>query len=264
MAKILTDSKHYNDIAKAIIDNKELMGQIFPSEMADAINQACAEKYAKGKQEEHDKFWDSLQQNGARTNYGYAFQRYTRDMFYPKWDINLTACSEMFNYFEQYSATPFDFASRLNECKVKFSTSQLKSGTHLFYFTSFSKLPHIDLSNHTSNANYMFAMNEHLETIEKITSNEKIVWTKSFDATTALGNGYMPLKNIVFDGVIGSSIDFRWCPLLTADSVWSIINALKTLAPTDSAQTLTLHSTVKENLTTEQEARIYQRGWTLA
>lgn len=57
------------------------------------------------------------------------------------------------------------------------------------------------------------------------------------------------------------SITFYNASHLTDESIQSIINGL---AQAETAQTLTLHSTVKAKLTEEQIAAINEKGWTLA
>ena len=236
MGIVLTDNKHYKDIAQAIRDNKELMGQLFPSEMADAINQACAENYTKGKQEEHNLMWNSIQNhdNGATANYAYKFRAWKREAFYPIKNIKPTTVEYMFAFFEQNSAIPFNLKDRLNECNVTLDTSSCTTFNFGFYFTSFSELPHINMSSLT-NASYTFAYNTYLKKIEKITVNENAKWTNAFDNDTAL-------EEVYFDGKIGNNISFASSSLLTSDSIDSIINALKQ----DAGKVLTLNSVVKQ------------------
>ena len=51
MGTIITQSKHYSDIANAIRDNKATEETFTPDQMADEINNACVAQYEKGFQE---------------------------------------------------------------------------------------------------------------------------------------------------------------------------------------------------------------------
>lgn len=70
------------------------------------------------------------------------------------------------------------------------------------------------------------------------------------------------LRVITFNPeTIHISVTFYNAPHLTDESIQSIINGL---AQVTTAQTLTLHASVKAKLTEEQIATINEKGWTLA
>lgn len=70
------------------------------------------------------------------------------------------------------------------------------------------------------------------------------------------------LKNISFvENTIKIAINFPDSPLLTDESIQSIINGLATVS---TAQTLTFHKDVKAKLKTEQLTTITNKNWTLA
>lgn len=131
MAKVMTDDKHYKDIAKTIRDNdvwgifKDDEGnpsKFKPEEMAANVNQIIYDSYdyaffdgyndgyAQGwdsswyeaklyfTEEAYNNFWDLLQEGGNRVDYKYAFTRlnFNRDNFKPKYDIKPTAAEDMF------------------------------------------------------------------------------------------------------------------------------------------------------------------------
>ena len=82
--------------------------------------------------------------------------------------------------------------------------------------------------------------------------------------TENLGTAFncQSLANITFKaGTIRYSISFINSGRLSNDSIQSIIDGL---AQVTTAQTLTLHATVKAKLTEEQIATINEKGWTLA
>ncbi|MBR6510533.1 MAG: hypothetical protein IKT38_08010 [Clostridia bacterium] len=76
-------------------------------------------------------------------------------------------------------------------------------------------------------------------------------------------SGCTALENIIFIGTINVTISFQDCPLLTVDSLNSIVTALKDLKG-QTTQTITLHTTSKAKLTTEQISIIKNKNWTLA
>ena len=218
-----------------------------------------------GKKAEYDKWWDTLQPNDDLYGYTYSFYKWSRNIFFPKKNLICSSCTSMFQFFEQRNTEPFDLAARLEECGKVLDTSNVSSANGMnysFYWTSFSRIPHIDLSSFTGSALNTFGYNGHLETIDKITSNEKIVWNNTFYTSNPVPT--MPLKNIVFDGVIGQNIDFQYCPLLTHDSLISIINALKDYSGTGTTRTLILHKDAKAKLSESEIAVATQKGWTVA
>jgi hypothetical protein len=99
-------------------------------------------------------------------------------------------------------------------------------------------------------------LNSHVKTIDKLIVTDKLKYNSTF-------NGCSNLENIVFEGTIGNSISFANSPLLTTESVQSIIDCLKDLTGA-TAQTLTLHADVKANLTEEQLATITGKNWSVA
>ena len=213
MAIVLTDDKHYCDIADAIRNNHELMGQIFPSEMADAINQACNKQYEKGKQAEYDRFWDSCQYN--REEYMQAFLRWTDGMFYTKYDLPPKgSVVQMFAY-----CTVTNIKQRLLDCGVKLDLSKATPTNSVFSGARSIALPEINVSSST-NINYLF------ESCAKCVTIDKLILPNGGNYT-ALGcfNGASALSNIIIEGTISTSIDIHWSPL-GKTSIESIFNAL--------------------------------------
>ena len=86
---VLTDNKHYTDIANAIRSKAVSTDTYTPSQMASAIEDVYASGYATGnvdgfergeregfddgKQAEYDTFWDSYQYFGNRRDYDRTF-----------------------------------------------------------------------------------------------------------------------------------------------------------------------------------------------
>ena len=101
----------------------------------------------------------------------------------------------------------------------------------------------VDIDISQSPKTYYVFYNTKIETITKLIVAESVV----FDGQSFLYSSY--LKNITIEGVIGSSIDFKSCPLTKA-SITSIINALSS---STSGQTCTLKKTAKEAAFTADE-----------
>lgn len=116
-----------------------------------------------------------------------------------------------------------------------------------------TKVP-IDLSRAVRNVNSAFAYAANLVTIRKLIVSE---------TTPAIGfTGCTALKNITIEGVLGAKVNLSPCPLLTGDSVQSVIDCLKDLTGADTL-TLTLHADVGAALTDAQKAAITAKNWTL-
>ena len=128
------------------------------------------------------------------------------------------------------------FQSMFASCTSLTSVPQLdvSKGTkfmHMFYnCTSLTSVPQLDVSNGTNFQN-MF-------------------------------NNCTKLVNVSFvENSIKSSISFVNSPLLSDESIQSIIDGLATV---ETAQTLTLHQDVKAKLTESQIAQITSKNWNLA
>lgn len=80
--------------------------------------------------------------------------------------------------------------------------------------------------------------------------------------TTNIFNNAMALKDIeLAENSINISISFASCSHLSDVSIQSIIDGLADLTG-GTAQVLTLHSTVGDNLTDEQLSQIWAKNWT--
>lgn len=105
----------------------------------------------------------------------------------------------------------------------------------------------------------MFRGCEALETIDGTPLNFSSITGVSINFL----NSCTSLVDIRFaPNTIKSSIDFRSCPNLSADTIQSIIDGLADLTG-GTAQTLTLHATVGGKLTDEQKATITAKNWEL-
>lgn len=126
---------------------------------------------------------------------------------------------------------------------------------YLFYnCKSITSIPILDMANNNS-LQYAFA---------NCTSLVSIPLLDLQNVTTAQHAFYncINLVHIKFvEKSIKASVVFAQSPLLSDESIQSIINGLATV---DTAQTLTLHADVKAKLTESQIAQITSKNWTLA
>lgn len=193
----------------------------------DAMAEGIGAVHEAGQQAEYDRFWDSFQQNGNRTNYYYTFagKGWTDDTFNPKYPI--------------------------------VASSGSSAGMGMFYDCSgITRIPvPIEVASGVS-IQAMFSACSKLQTITllKLGGNNNIT-SNSF-------NGLYALENITFDGYIEKSVTFPQSGKLTDASVQNIIDHLADLTG-KTAQTLTFYATVGEKLTEEQKAAITAKNWTL-
>lgn len=137
---------------------------------------------------------------------------------------------------------PIDTSDRTSFLRTFFGCSNLK------------KIDFINTSNGTNFAN-MFSNCTSLTTIPQLDVSNGTVFSYMF-------NNCNKLVNVSFvENSIKSSIQFAHSPLLSVESIQSIINGLATV---EIAQTLTLHKDVKAKLTESQIAQITSKNWNLA
>lgn len=279
MATVTTDDKHYKDIANVIRENGGPRKQITPAAMANCIHDACTNKYDSGftdgesfgysegypngyetgKQEgrnqgydegvkaEYDRFWNSYQNNGSRTDYGYAFFSndfnkpcWNSETFKPKYDLKPTKCARMF-----VNLKDFDFVERLNAHGVILDTSNSTDISYMFQNSWVYTLPTIDGSKVTSTTGYYGVFGYcRVETIQKFIVKNGLDFNNTFIDCTYL-------MNIIFEGEIGRSLNMAKSPL-TCESMKSVISHLIDYSGTESEFLYTL--TFKSDCWTALEA----------
>ena len=189
-----------------------------------------------GMQTEYDRFWDTYQDYGNRSNYRGAFcSGMTPSNFYPKYDIkpnNAYHCFCMFGLND--GENPIDFVERLEECGVVLDMSGIGSMGYTFCWTSAVKrLGVLDLQTPTNLNNGFFSMSSCVS-IDKVILKD--------DGSQTIGNAFSEntnLKNIAFEGMIGTSLQLQSSPL-TVDSMKNIISHLKNYVGTDKESTQTI------------------------
>ena len=190
-----------------------------------------------GRQAEYDAFWDAYQQNGSRTDYRQAFAGYgwKVEIFKPKHDMHVTNGYMMF----MNNQISVDLPDTLGVV-LDFANSTTLQYT--FNSTRFTRIGVVDgrkAGQFMDTFGYCF----YLHTIDKIICNDNTTFTNNcFVSCTALAN-------ITFEGTIGNSINFQWCPLTKA----SITNIIEHLSSTATGQTCTFKKSAKEAAFTNDE-----------
>lgn len=217
--------------------------------------------YDAGKKAEYDEFWDAFQvKKGAAQSYQYLFcgTAWNDITFKPKYDIVFNLGYTGTNAFWGNGVT--DIAETLEQLGLKIDTTLCGYWSGMFQNTKTKRLPELNCSHAMDYGDkgllYTFD-NSKVETIDKMIVVEELKYTSTF-------NSCANLKNIIFEGVIGNDISFRDSPLLTHDSLMSIINHLKDFSGTTTTMTLTLRTTNLAKLTDAEKAIATQKGWTLA
>lgn len=217
--------------------------------------------YDAGKKAEYDRFWDEYQRNGDRVKYNSAFSGYWGDgCFQPKYDMRPTTATSM---FQESSIT--DLVGILKERGVVLDLSNCTKIVMMFYWCKkITTIPIVDTTATTDDGTsgtfyYLFGSDEKLQSIEKIILKQS--GEQKFNNPFS---GCSALREIRFEGVIGNDISFQDSPLLTHDSLMSIINHLKDFSGTTTTMTLTLRTTNLAKLTDAEKAIATQKGWTLS
>lgn len=193
--------------------------------------------FDKGRKQQEIDFWNTLQSNGNRKNYDYAFAgtTWTNKILNPPYAMQPSSSMRMF-LNSGYIGDLRDISPN----KSLFDFSKSTSTESLFgYATQLTKVGVIDISS----SNTISGMFTNCSALIEI---EKLVFKNDGSQTpgTSIFQKCYALQNIVIGGVIGNSISFGDSKSLTKDSIVSIINALKDDA---SGQTLTLSQTAKNN-----------------
>ena len=220
-------------------------------------SQGLEEGIEQGKQAEYDRFWDAYQQNGNRTSYNSAFSghAWNEETLKPKYDIVPVNANQIFKDL-QMSVNISEYLAKQG-IVLDFSKT-----TTFSEFLLFSKITEIGVVD-TRNAGYLtyaFSYAQSLHTIGLLIFKED--GSQYYNSST-FGN-CNALKNITIQGVIGNDFLMSASPLLTIESMRSVISALKNFSGTNTSCTVQFHATAKAKLTETDIANITQKGWTLA
>lgn len=231
--------------------------------------------YAKGQDDKMDAFWDMYQNNGDRKNYDFAFAssltsgsgaawggNWTSQWFQPKYTIKPLSMKQMMYNACLLTENPFKcsvspnvkatldtsrcvnfywpFGAMFNAgvtCLPVIDTRAAKTVDPICPWGSITKIDKVILKDDGSQQVTLFPYNGSPTNIERI-------------------------KDVVFEGMIGSNIDWRSCPYLTHDSLMSAINALKDYSG-GTTHTFKLHATALARLSDSEIAVATTKGWTV-
>ncbi len=241
MKTVLTDDRHYTNIANKIREKTGGTTKYKPSEMPSGLE----EVFEAGKQAEYDAFWNMYQKNGSRVTYGYAFagECWNSENFKPKYPIMLnspnswTLSPGVFRYFDRnFTKPPLEIRSGDIDFENVYSMTDMFRDANIAV-VEMNKIP-----KNLSNMSCTFAgldIDHHVIHTIKLGVKE----TTSYDDLCFYCT---VLKNVSFvvGSVIGNDIWFQLSTLLTKESIKNIFNALSTSV---SGKTLTLTRTAVNN-----------------
>ena len=183
--------------------------------------------YLAGAKSEYDRFWDEFQNKGGKASYFYAFygDRFNDETYNPKYDI---VCS---NGSVVDGRTMF-YGSPITDTKVA-----------IFAFHSLDQA---------------FRSAKSLKTIRRL---DVSAYTKTMNETFYQCEA---LETLTMTGTLVASVDLSYSPLLTKDSITSVIN---TMSATATGQTATFSQTAVNNAFTTEEwnaLKATKSNWTIA
>ena len=258
--KAVTSTQYYDEIARRLIENGLYSDSLTPAEMADAVEKIAMQKYSDGladgeyagKSFAQDEFWDSYQDNGKREFCQGMFsgKGWTAETLKPQHNMSPSNAMQMF-----WASEVADVSEILK--KIDFSNCGNMNST--FGYTNIEHIGCVRSARTVYGFDFIstFSNSKKLHTIDCFGVTEILTFTNTFLNCEALAN-------IIIEGTIGNNISFAQSPLLTHDSLMSIIDALKDLTGTGITRTLTLHPTAKARLSEEDIAIGTQKGWTIA
>lgn len=274
MARITTDSKHYAAIADTIRTLTKTQETYSPAEMPDGIQAVSDTGYENGRHTgyaeghvagfsagesvEQARFWSEYQQNGARTDYNFAFAGagWNSETFHPHYNLVVENGYEMF----AYSTFAGSLKERLEECRVTMTFRGNGLFMNLFGLaTKITELGVIDLSQLVNPGNtHIFNQCISLQTIEKlVVPTVQYNWSSWF-------TGCIALENITFEGtIVTGGMDLSDSPKLSRESILSLFSCLADKSGSSSPFKLILGATNLAKLTDSDKAIATGKGWTL-
>lgn len=197
--------------------------------------------FEAGKKAEYDAFWDGFQHHGGKDHsYQCAFAGYcwNDNTFKPKYNLILGLGYTGRETFWDNRTT--NIAEVLENRGLIIDTTLCGDATGMFQNTYTVRIPELNFTHamdYSATGLQNTFTNSKVETIDKLIVTESLKYSATFQ-------GCANLKNIVFDGVIGQSINFQWSPLLSHDSIVSVVTHLSTTA---TGMTATFSKTAVNN-----------------
>ena len=205
-------------------------------------------------------FMRKYQANHKRLNscsYSFAGVGWTNENFKPVEDIKGAA---MVNVFYA-SDIEGDLVEILEECGVRFDSSQCTNCNGFFSYVAFTRVGVVDCTKSSGAISSLFIHAYNLKTIDKL-----ILKADGSQTINKVFTRCDSLENLTIEGVIGKNgMDVSPCPKLTVTSLLSILYALadKSGDTSGTSWVCTLGSANLAKLTDEQNQIAPDKGWTL-
>lgn len=234
MANVLVEEKTMTDIANAIRAKSGTVEKMKPAEMPQAIDSISTDSSLIKLLEETDTLVSKFKNTNIEE--------------IPKFNIN-PLVTDMTNCFVN--------CKKLKSFDNNFDTTKIT--TTLLVFTNDSALEYVKGFNiqNSKKMNYIFSGCIKLTDVDILDASNVNDFNKAFTTCSSLTNiSFVELS-------IKVSISFSDSPLLSNESIQSIINGLADLTG-QTAQTIKFHSDVKNKLTEEQIASATSKNWNIA
>lgn len=250
MSIVVTDDKHYKNIADKLRARTGLTNKIKPENMAYYVDIA----YQRGQSSTWDEFWDSMQGEGRRSNYTGAFEGigWTEVTLKPKYNMRkIQYASRMFRMCRVEQS----FDDYFWNMGIEISFSQCVQMDSCFASSFWTKIDYLE-TELCDNLEYLFSGCTKLTKVGLYLKNDGSQnLYNTFNKCSALTDVSIYYGKIGFDGV-----DFSGCPNLTVQSLVNIFNALMT---SSSSPIIKIGSTNLAKLSAEQKAIATNKGWKL-
>lgn len=160
-----------------------------------------------------NEMWESIQVNGTRTRYDYAFTRsaYNKKTFKPVFDIKPANVADMFSYISCDEKVAVNMVELEQEQGITFDFSSCTSFLRTFAGDLFLVLSTVDLSKAT---NLQYTFYQGYASDRNLTRIERLVCSATTNFHTSTFNLATKLTYIGFEGVIAKTITLTSCPLV--------------------------------------------------
>ena len=212
MAKKVYEEENIRAIADKI---REITGGDSTYKTAE-MPSGIEEVYEAGIIDHNKMLWDSMAKENQWFN-TFAGQYWNDTTFNPTIDLIVPYCSALF--FRCYIT---DLKGILDRNGVKLDFSKSTRLNSIFEQSKITRAPIIDTRNCADLQNLLYSASS-LSYVEKIIFKDD----GSQKWSNIAFNGLPKLEELTVEGVIGSDMTFNNSPLLTHESLMSIINALK-------------------------------------
>lgn len=209
--------------------------------------------YDAGKEAEWSALWDAIQRGGDVSNEViglFCGPSWNDETFKPKYNIVTKGAVQYL--FRDCKIT--DLKGILESRGLVLDTSAGTNFYATFQGSTITRIPTIDAHKATMLSQTFFNC-PNLISIDKLILSASITYSGTF-------YNCRELVNLTIEGTIGTNFEIDDSPLLTHDSLMSIINCLET--KTSGTFTCSLGATNLAKLTNAEKAIATGKGWTLA